>query len=222
MATMRHPVNNTGDHRRPTVEELFTYYRHRIEKVIRRWYRPWRISIDDVVIETLEDAWRQIDEYDPEQGSVTCWLISIAKHKASNWSRSVGRRRETSYDLLPEAALACEGAGGDDLRRMRVVRALDNLSDRERACVLGVYERCDSVAALMEDLGLSKHQVRYALERGMYRLRRGCRGSGPGTKSDTTTDIDRPKRRHKPWARPASEGREDDPPAAASVSLPRR
>jgi RNA polymerase sigma-70 factor (ECF subfamily) len=222
MATLRHPVHNTGDNRRPTVEELFGYYRHRLAKVIYRWYRPWRISIEDVVMETLEDAWRQLDEYDPERGNVMSWLVAIAKHKASNWSRAVGRRHETSYELLAEGALACEGPGADSLRRLRVARAIDNLSERERACVLGVYERCDTVAALMEDLGLSKHQVRHALERGMYRLRRGCRGNGPGSRSDSATDIDRPKRRHKPWARPATEGREDDPPAAASVSQPRR
>ena len=27
---------------------------------------------------------------------------------------------------------------------------------------------------------------RYAVERGMYRLRRGCRGSGPGTRPETS------------------------------------
>ena len=211
-----------GDNRRPDIDELVHDYRHRLVSFIQRHYLPDRGDAEDAAMETLEAAWLALDRFNPTSCHVTTWLFAIARRRAVSRRRALRREREVSYEALGEADLQSVGPATDDLRRLHLDRVMDRLSDRERDCVLGVFKRRDSVAELMEDLHLSKPQVRYALRKGMYRLRRGCRGNGPGSKPDSDNNIDRPKRRRKPWTRPSSEGREDDPPATESASLPRR
>jgi RNA polymerase sigma-70 factor (ECF subfamily) len=204
MATLRHPSDNAGDNDRPSIDELVTRYRARLVSFIQRGFLYNRADAEDVAMEALEAAWRALDRFNPARARVSTWLFAIARNKAIDRGRAAGRQRGwvTPIEDLPEYALLTTGPESEhesEAKRLEVSRAIERLTDRERACVLGVYERGESVRTLMEGLGLSARQVRYALRQGMCRLRRGC---------------GRPHRaRHfaRPATGPASEGREDDP-----------
>jgi RNA polymerase sigma-70 factor (ECF subfamily) len=48
-------------------------------------------GVDDIVQETLIQAYRQIQQFDPEKGSLRTWLTKIADHRALNALRDARR-----------------------------------------------------------------------------------------------------------------------------------
>ncbi len=49
------------------------------------------VSVDDIVQETLGEAYRHIREFDPEKGSLRNWLATIAERRARNAVRAQQR-----------------------------------------------------------------------------------------------------------------------------------
>ncbi len=129
----------------------------------------------DVTQEVFLAAWRSRERFDPSQGTITGWLMGIARFKAIDATRSRARRPEISDEQAPEASV--EETSADDLAlRMLLTEALQHLPERARQMVeLAFFEdltHTEIAERTNQPLGTVKSDIR----RGLERLRRNLEG----------------------------------------------
>jgi len=129
----------------------------------------------DVTQEVFLAAWRSRDRFDPSQGTLTGWLMGIARFKSIDAVRARARRPEVSDEQAPEASL--DDRDPDDLAlRMLLTEALQQLPDRARRMVeLAFFEdltHTEIAERTNQPLGTVKSDIR----RGLERLRRNLEG----------------------------------------------
>ncbi len=128
---------------------------------------------EDVVLDVFWQVWQQAGQYDRERGSVSTWLITIAR------SRAIDRRRRLKRDDTLVQTVAVQhgdhakplGDPQEDIfaaeQRRRVRAALDLLPEaNRRALELAYYEglsQSEVAAALDEPLGTVKTRIRTGL-----------------------------------------------------------
>ena len=132
---------------------------------------------EDVVEETFWQAWRTRETFDPRRGTLTAWLMTIARSRALDRRRATGRRRETVMD--PPALAAVPAAQPRDAAEVeevsRLVRAaLDDLGVEQREVIQLAYFEGLSQSEIAErtaqPLGTVKTRVRLAMEKLRDRL----------------------------------------------------
>ncbi len=129
----------------------------------------------DVTQEVFLAAWRSRERYDPTQGTITGWLMGIARFKSIDATRARARRPEISDDQTPEASV--DETSADDLAlRMLLTEALQHLPERARQMVeLAFFEdltHTEIAERTNQPLGTVKSDIR----RGLERLRRNLEG----------------------------------------------
>jgi RNA polymerase sigma-70 factor (ECF subfamily) len=131
-----------------------------------------RALAEDLAQEAFVRAWRHASSYDPRRGSVTAWLLTIARNVALDARRS-RRADPVEHDLVDrlEHALDCDGdpAGVVELRdeAHRVLTALRELPElQRRALVLAaMFGRTAHEVSEIEGvpLGTAKTRIRAGL-----------------------------------------------------------
>lgn len=117
---------------------------------------------DDVVQESLLDAWRHRASYDPGRGTPRAWLLAITARRA----RRARLRLVRTVPLETDVAAAAEG-GDVDLRR-----AVERLSRRQRLAVELHYFVGLGVAECAAVMGCAEGTVKSTLSDARSRLRR--------------------------------------------------
>jgi len=84
---------------------------------------------EDVVQEALVRAWQKWDQFDPERGTPTTWLLAIVADRARAARRSAARRLHLVTDSVPETA--ADAAQRD----VDLDRAVDALPERQALAV---------------------------------------------------------------------------------------
>lgn len=148
-----------------------------------------RTDAEEVVLESLEQAWRQAQRYERSRGSLEAWLSVIARSRAFDRVRVDQRRtrRLVSADDQPggafleahdEGASPNEAAEASDARRL-VAQALAALPAAQREAVeLAFYDglsHSEVADRLGEPLGTVKTRIRM----GMIKLREMLRPLAP-------------------------------------------
>lgn len=152
-----------------------------------------RVDAEEVVLETLEQAWRQAQRYEQSRGSLDAWLAVIARSRAFDRLRMDQRRARhiTPIEDQPGGALLeavdtgaspNEAAEAADVRRL-VVQALAALPAAQREAVeLAFYDgltQSEVAERLGEPLGTVKTRIRL----GMIKLRDILRPLAPEIRS---------------------------------------
>jgi len=135
---------------------------------------------EDVVEETFWQAWRQASRYDQSRGSVSTWLVTIAKSRALDRARSRRRRKEDSLTQLGESDAARvtrvgvdsanphEDAEASD-RRSAVIKALCTLPEEQREALqlayFGGLSQTEIADKTGQPLGTVKTRTRLAMEK---------------------------------------------------------
>lgn len=125
---------------------------------------------EEIAADVFLALWRYRDRPDPEK--VQSYLGRIARSRALNRLRSLGRDTALEYD---ELELAVPGAEDEALRaegRERLRRALERMDSRDREIFTRHYWYGETSAAIAARLGMSDAAVRKRLERGRQALRR--------------------------------------------------
>jgi len=137
-----------------------------------------RSDAEEIVLDAFTQAWRDVDRFRSERGSVIGWLTMICRSRALDLVRARGRRArlETSAAAEPEGppAMGTGGPGADRgverlERRAVVAEALRGLSPQQREAIeLAYYEglsHSEIAERLGEPLGTVKTRVRLAMQK---------------------------------------------------------
>lgn len=130
----------------------------------------------DVTQEVYVAAWRSRDRYRPDLGSITGWVMGIARFKSIDALRKLGRR--PLEDELAEPGDQGSPAEGIEsmAQRMLVAEALTQLPERPRRMVeLAFYDDLTH-AEISERTGVPLGTVKSDIRRGLERLRRHLEG----------------------------------------------
>lgn len=140
---------------------------------------------EDVTEETFWQAWRQAARYDGARGTVSSWLLTIARSRALDRLRA--RRRRPEEPLGDDAANAIESAGtGADVAvdlgdRARAVRAAVQLLPAEQREALQLaYFGGLSQTEIAERTGQPLGTVKTRMRLGVAKLRESLASLGGG------------------------------------------
>lgn len=131
---------------------------------------PDRAEAEDVLQDVYLIVWQKAAQFDPGRASPITWLVTIARNRAIDRWRSLGRRRVTPIDDIDEPAddradvlaslLDAEG-------EHRMVLCLDELGRGDAALVRTAFYQGATYAELAErsnrPLGTVKSRIRRAL-----------------------------------------------------------
>ena len=161
---------------------LYDRYGGLLYSVVYRGVRD-QSSAEDLVQETLLRVWNRIQTFDEEKGSLSGWLVTIARNRAFDHLRSM-RSGPQSFSDLDEAErlglCPTHEPDGDRVARQRAVsQALDSLNDAQRNVIeLTHFEgmtQTEIAQKLNKPLGTVKGLVRSALK--VLRTAAGKEGS---------------------------------------------
>jgi RNA polymerase sigma-70 factor, ECF subfamily len=128
---------------------------------------------EEVVQEVLLDVWRSASRFDPELGSASAWVMTLAHRRAVDRVRSEQKAAErerrvpssaTAYDEVAEAVEA-------RLERERVRRCLASLTELQRESVTLAYYGGYTYREVAELLGVAIGTVKTRMRDGLIRLR---------------------------------------------------
>jgi len=130
---------------------------------------------EDVVQDVFSQMFRQAARYDVRRGTVSSWLLTIARTRAIDRVRArkrlpdsrLGREPETAAENVPDPRADQERQALSDEQVTRVRRALEHLpADQRKAIELAYYDglsQSEIAEQLKEPLGTVKSRIRAAM-----------------------------------------------------------
>jgi RNA polymerase sigma-70 factor, ECF subfamily len=159
-----------GDER--AFERLYDAIAPRVFGLIRRIVRD-PAQAEEVAQEVLVEVWRTATRFDPERGSATSWIFTIAHRRAVDRVRSeqagTDRMRriattETPYDDVVEEATA-------HLEQVQVRRCLKGLTEMQREAITMAYYGGYTYREVASLLKVGLPAVKTRMRDGLIRLR---------------------------------------------------
>lgn len=152
------------------LEELLDRYTPYVSSVAARILRGRQADVEELTADVFLAAWENREKLRP--GQVKGWLGAVARNKAKNKLRQMGRTLPLEEDALdlpgpedPAGALEREEEG----RRVR--RAVDSLPAPDRELFLRRYYYAQSVKEIAGAMGLNESAVKTRLRRGRLKLK---------------------------------------------------
>ncbi len=130
----------------------------------------------DVTQEVYVSAWQSRARYRPDSGTLTGWLMGIARFKTIDALRAQGRRPQTADGEEPEELGSDEESIEAMGQRMLVAEALDQLPERARQAVELAFWSDMTHAQISEQTGVPLGTVKSDIRRGLERLREHLEG----------------------------------------------
>ena len=134
-------------------------------------------AAEEVTLEVYTYVWRNALRYDPERGSVTQWLLTVARSRALDQLRSKLRRGAREYPLeavagVQDPAPGPEAISGRAEQCVRVRRALASLPRAQREAIETAYWAGLSHTEVADALGQPLGTVKSRIRMGLNSLRR--------------------------------------------------
>ena len=125
---------------------------------------------EEVVSDVFLAAWDQAE--DLQAGKIKAWLAAVARNKAKNKLRHLGRELPLEEDILelpgqesPEAELTRTE------ERFLVNWAVNDLPDQDREIFLRHYYHAQTVREIAEEMALNESTIKTRLRRGRMKLK---------------------------------------------------
>ncbi len=136
-----------------------------------------RGAAEEITQDVFLRCWRSLDRYQPSQGSLASWMLSITHNRAIDELRSrrgKDTRREISDDILqPQAAI--DPGFEEALLRGEIQQALQMLPVAQRDVIELVFWSGLTRREIAEQLSLPLGTVHTRLRLGMDKLRESLR-----------------------------------------------
>jgi RNA polymerase sigma-70 factor (ECF subfamily) len=130
-----------------------------------------------VVADVLWQAWRGAKTFDPARGSVSVWLVTLARSRAIDRLRALRARKpplegQPASESAPDPAMELH-----QVERARIVRtALASLDSNERSALQLAYFSDLSQSEVAEKLGIPLGTVKTRTRSAMIKLREALAG----------------------------------------------
>lgn len=138
-----------------------------------------RAEAEDVLLEAFEQAWREVDRFDPERGSVRVWLSIMVRSRSLDRIRASRRRERATADAARsgvEGVMTSASAGPADSSeldelRSHVMAALSALPAAQRETIELAYYGGLSQSEIATRLGVPLGTVKTRMRDGLQKLR---------------------------------------------------
>jgi RNA polymerase sigma-70 factor, ECF subfamily len=161
---------------RAAFERLYDRVAGAVYGLVRKVLRDPAQS-EEVTQEVLVDLWRTAASFDPERGSATTWVMTLAHRRAVDRVRSAqaSSDRDTKVARLEHAPAfdAVAEAVEHRLEREQIVRALGSLTDLQREAVTLAFYGGYTHVQISELLGVPLGTVKTRIRDGLIRMRDG-------------------------------------------------
>ncbi|BCJ47646.1 RNA polymerase sigma factor SigK [Actinoplanes ianthinogenes] len=153
---------------------LYDLVAPRVYGLVRRVVRD-PAQAEEVAQEVLVEVWRCAARFDPDGGSATAWVFTIAHRRAVDRVRAEQAAAERTVRAgaasldTPYDAVADEVSGR--LERQQVRHCLDDLTDLQRQVVTMAYYQGHSYPQVAELLRTPLGTVKTRMRDGLIRLR---------------------------------------------------
>src|SRR5262249_36477094 len=118
------------------------------------------------------DAWRARDQFDPERGSLSAWLVGITKRRIIDHVRRERRHSDRRADAVDElAGSPTEVEINRIADRMSVAQALASLAQRPRELIGSAFVHGLTHQEIAERTGLPLGTIKSDIRRGLLALR---------------------------------------------------
>ena len=174
---LAHLVANMAANQESAVGELYDLTSGLVHGVALRILENPQ-DAEEVVLDVYMKAWRNASTYSLERGSVTAWLVMMARSIAIDRIRSRNAQPRTldlAALMVPEPAgsLATpEQSAEQRERRSRIESALSELPAEQREALILAFFGGLTHAELSERLGQPLGTVKTRIRLGLWRLRR--------------------------------------------------
>jgi RNA polymerase sigma-70 factor (ECF subfamily) len=169
-----------GDER--AFASLYDLVSARVYGLIRRVLRD-PAQAEEVTQEVMVEVWRNAARFDPNRGTATSWIFTIAHRRAVDRVRAeqAGAERlrkvaasgaETPYDEVVESATA-------RLEQQQVRRSMEGLTELQREAITLAYYGGHTYREVADLLGAALPTVKTRMRDGLIRLR-DCLGVSVG------------------------------------------
>lgn len=139
-----------------------------------------RALAEEVTQEVLVEVWRKADRFDPDRGTASGWITTLAHRRAVDRVRSeqasrdrddrVSRRDETrAFDAVADEVQV-------NLDHWQVRRALSTLTERQREAIELAYFGGHTYRDVAHVLGIPEGTAKSRLRDGLLRLREALEG----------------------------------------------
>ncbi|WP_433825862.1 ECF RNA polymerase sigma factor SigK [Actinoplanes sp. CA-015351] len=153
---------------------LYDLVTPRVYGLIRRVLRD-PAQAEEVAQEVLVEVWRTAARFDPERGSPTAWVFTIAHRRAVDRVRS----EQAAADRTVRAGAASVDTPYDEvadevavrLERQQVRSCLDDLTELQRQAVTLAYYQGHSYPQVSQLLDVPLATVKTRMRDGLIRLR---------------------------------------------------
>jgi RNA polymerase sigma-70 factor (ECF subfamily) len=144
----------------------------RVYGLIRRVLRD-PAQAEEVAQEAFVEIWRTASRYQPDRGSATSWMFTIAHRRAVDRVRSeqasADRVRRVATEEVPYDEVAEEVSGR--LEQQQVRRCLKGLTDLQREAITLAYYRGYTYREVANLLDTGLPTVKTRMRDGLIRLR---------------------------------------------------
>ncbi|SDT74856.1 sigma-70 family RNA polymerase sigma factor [Actinoplanes derwentensis] len=160
--------------------KLYDLVAPRVYGLIRRVLRDPALA-EEVAQEVMVEVWRSAARFDPERGSPTAWVFTIAHRRAVDRVRSEQAATDRTIRAgaaavdTPYDAVADEVTGR--LERQQVRHCLDDLTELQRQAVTLAYYQGHTYPQVSELLAVPLATVKTRMRDGLIRLR-DCLANG--------------------------------------------
>ena len=132
---------------------------------------------EEVVADVLWQAWRDARTFDAARGSVSVWLVTLARSRAIDRLRAQRARRPPDAEPPAAEPIPDPAVEFNQVQRARIVRtALAGLDSNERTALQLAYFSDLSQSEVAEKLGIPLGTVKTRMRSAMIKLRETLSG----------------------------------------------
>jgi RNA polymerase sigma-70 factor (ECF subfamily) len=168
-------VRRCGAGEQAALSSLYDQAAHLVYSVVLKVLAN-QADAEEVTLDVFTQIWRTAQSYQASKGSVTAWLVMLARSRAIDRmrSRATRQRREEpifEYADFPSASSGPEQSTAEAQRRRRILAAMAGLPPDQRQAVELAFFSGLSHSELAERLQLPLVTVKTRLRSSMLKLR---------------------------------------------------